>query len=74
MSNQRTFFTNLQIKFGINKPSDWANITASQVMEEGGETLLKNYYDSSLQSALRTIFPGKPFPPKLNENRSYLGL
>jgi hypothetical protein len=49
--NQRAFFDQLAVKFNIQDPKDWYNITRRQVMKEGG-FFMKYYNSSTMQGTL----------------------
>lgn len=57
IDNQKKFFHELEEKFSIRSPSDWYAVTTRQVISEGGASLLGNYYNWSLLSALEAIYP-----------------
>jgi hypothetical protein len=47
LHNQKKFLDSLMLKWNINKPEDWFNITTAMVLKEGG-SFIRSYYDGSL--------------------------
>ena len=47
--NQKEFFDQLAIKWNIQKPEDWNNVTYKMVLNEQGGNFIKAYYNGSLQ-------------------------
>lgn len=56
--NRKNFFDQFAHKHGIKNPKDWGKITTRMVKSEGGSTMLRYYFDSSLFSALQSTYPG----------------
>src|SRR5437588_600593 len=54
IENQRSYFDNLATGFNITEQKHWYKKT---VEDMGGDKLLPNYYNGSLQRALETIYP-----------------
>ncbi len=48
VENQRAFFDHLAHQLNIRKPEDWHRVTARHVLQYGGASLLKNYYNNSI--------------------------
>ena len=46
--NQKAFFDQLAIKWNIQKPEDWYEVTYKMVVKEGG-SFIAHYYNGSLQ-------------------------
>jgi hypothetical protein len=55
--NQRKLFNNIAEKLNIRTQEDWYSISRRQLTQYGGETLLRLYYNNSLYSALKSIYP-----------------
>jgi hypothetical protein len=51
--NQKNFFDQMAIKWNIQKPEDWNNVTVEMVVKEGGGRFLKSYHKNSLQRGLQ---------------------
>ncbi len=47
----------------IQSPKDWYSVTAEQLHHVGVSSVLKNYYNSSLITALQTIYPEHSWLP-----------
>ena len=61
IENQRKYFSWLSNKFNIKSNEDWYNIKLSDIENNGGSSLLNNYYDNSLYLALKSIYPNIKF-------------
>jgi hypothetical protein len=57
IQHRRDFFASLESKLNIQTKSDWYKVTFKQVVEMGGATVLRHYYNSSLPKALKEVFP-----------------
>lgn len=55
--NQKEFLNSIAKKLNVQKPSDWGNISKSQINKSGGSSLLK-HYGESIPKMLKSIFPG----------------
>ena len=55
IENQRNFFDQLYIKFGLQELDDWYSITTQNIFDNGGCRILK-IYNSSLFEALKTVY------------------
>lgn len=53
---RRAFFENVASQFGVKRPSDWKNVTTTQVEDMGGSRLIR-LYNGSLYEALKDTFP-----------------
>ena len=57
IENQRKFMQNLAKKLNIKKLDEWLLISRNKLIENGGRSLLKNYYENNMQKLLENIFP-----------------
>ena len=53
---QRNFLDGLGNQLGFKHMEDWYNITAKDIRERGGESLLKNQYDGSIFKLVSSVF------------------
>jgi hypothetical protein len=63
--NQRELLDSIASQLGISKQQDWYGISVQQVKELSGHTLIRNYYNSSLFSALKSIYDEFEWKPML---------
>lgn len=56
-ANQRIFLNSLAKKLSIKYPSDWGRITAREIIENGGGSLLKHFGWSS-PKMLQSVYAG----------------
>lgn len=56
-NTQRAFLEQLAIKLDIVQPQTWGKVTLKTVIENGGNSLLKQH-KSSLKRALKHAYPG----------------
>lgn len=56
--NQKIFLDSFAKTIGIQKLSDWGNVTTNQLRSHGGSSLLKKY-NNSLDQTLRSVLGGK---------------
>lgn len=59
MENRRTFLDSIAAKYNIKKPSDWGKLKIGVIYENGGTTLMKNYYNDSLFVCLQSVYKGQ---------------
>jgi hypothetical protein len=57
IDNQKRFFQQLEDKLDIRSPEDWYRVTTRQIIQEGGSALIGNYYNWSMLTALKAIYP-----------------
>lgn len=55
--HHKFFFDWLGKKLGIQELDDWYNIPPEQVDKNGGKGLMVNYFNSSLWTALKSVYP-----------------
>lgn len=55
--HHREFFEWLSERIGYKGMEDWYNVSIEEIHENGGGTLLQNYYHNSPSSAVQTVFP-----------------
>lgn len=58
VENRRKFMDEMKVKFKVEKPSDWGNVSLHSLREAGGSSLLSYYYNNSLIKCLREVYPG----------------
>lgn len=61
MENRKRFLDELWLKFNIQHPHDWGKITARDIDENGGRTILHHYYNGSLYACLQSVYKGSKF-------------
>ena len=61
IENQRKYFNWLSNKLNIKSNEDWYNVKLSDIENNGGSSLLKNYYENSLFKSLKSIYPNIKF-------------
>lgn len=59
VENQRQFLDWCAAELGISEPRQWKNIAIQQIINLGGEALIKNQHGGSLRRALETCYPEK---------------
>jgi len=57
LDNRRAFFKWLGEKLGVKRLEDWYHISFDEIVQNGGAGLLRNYYNDSIYTALREIYP-----------------
>lgn len=65
MENRRIFLNEVALKLNIKNPRDWGKVTANQIYELGGISLLHSRYHGSLFACLRSVFKGNSYYPNL---------
>ena len=63
IENQRKYFNWLSNQLNIKSNEDWYNIKLEQINSFYGSSLIQNYYDGSLYSALKSIYPNYEWIP-----------
>jgi hypothetical protein len=53
-NNQRKVFDSIAIKLKIQKMEDWYSVTANDIKQNGGSTIL-NYYNNSLRKGANLL-------------------
>ena len=69
VNNQRELFNSIATSLNISQPQDWIKVTAKQVIEKGGSTVLSRYGGSLLKGKLHdsTIIYSEIFTKKLRD-------
>jgi hypothetical protein len=59
LENQRRFVDWFADQCGIKTDQDWSKITTSDFLRLGGFALVNNYYDGSIASLLKRVYPDR---------------
>src|SRR5690349_19459903 len=59
----RHFFEKLGVRLGYKSMDDWYDLTTEEVINYGGESMLKNHYGTSIYRALRFVYPSHYWMP-----------
>lgn len=70
-THQREFLSAFAHKNGISHPCDWGKVNYQQIIQSGGNTLLRKH-QGSLRKVLAYAFPGKRKRKILLCRRNYL--
>jgi hypothetical protein len=54
--HHRHVFDTMKSALGVQKPEDWYKVTTKSVINAGGKSIVRHYYDNSLAKALVTIY------------------
>ena len=57
LKTQREFMDQLYDRFQFNSLDDWNFVSKSKFIENGGKSLLENYYANSMQKLLISVYP-----------------
>ena len=67
LTNQHLLLENLYQKFELQNLEDYLTITSQKFIDNGGKSLITNYYSNSMYKMLTSLYPNYPWPSNVTK-------